>query len=216
MLNMDMIGRLVENKLVVFGVGSSPDWPELIEKASDVDGLEISSNETAFAPSDQSVFYANDIPVLQFFTGLHTDYHTPEDDWNKINSVGETQVLELISNLVFDIDNRTLRIAYSEVVESQRSASRFNVYLGTVPDYTNEDAGVKLMDVKKNSPAERAGLGGGDIIIAFDEVEIRNIYDYVYALGLSSPGRTSNLVILREGKRIDISIVPEPRDAGNN
>ncbi len=216
MINMDMIGRLLDNKLIVLGVGSSPDWPKLIEKSNMGTGLEISSNDTAFAPSDQAVFYAKDIPVLQFFTGLHTDYHTPEDDWDKINSEGETLVLELISNLVFDIDNRTEMIAYSEVVESERSASRFNVYLGTIPDYASQETGVRLMDVKKDSPADRAGLTGGDIIIAFDEIEIRNIYDYVYALEQSSPGNISQIVIIREGKRIDVRIVPEPRSTGNN
>jgi hypothetical protein len=211
MINMDMVGRLRNHKLTVLGAGSSPEWKALIESVSYNTGLTLKISDSGFAPSDQVVFYAKEIPVLQFFTGVHPDYHTPEDDWQKINSEGERKVLNLISNIIWDLNKRPEKIAFSRAREEGKAASSFNVYLGTIPDYSDESDGVKLLGVKKGSPAQKAGLRNGDIIVGFDGKTITNIYDYVYSLAESKPGLSAEIVVIRGTKRVKFNIVPESR-----
>ncbi len=211
MINMDMIGRLDKDKLTVFGVGSSPGWKELINEANTGFNFEISLNNSGFAPSDQSVFFAKKIPVLHFFTGLHADYHTPSDDWEKINPAGERKVLKLISEIILELNSAQEKIAFSDVIEPKKGYSKFNVYLGTIPDYSNQVEGVKLMGVRGGSPADKAGILGDDIIVQFNGLEIKNIYDYVYTLGKSKAGVPTSLVVLRNYKPLSLIIVPEPR-----
>jgi len=216
MINMDMIGRLDEDKLTIFGVGSSPEWGGLINDSNSDYNFEISLNNSGFAPSDQSVFFAKKIPVLHFFTGLHDDYHTPGDDWEKINSKGQQKVLSLMADIIVDLDSQQHRVAFSNVEEPKKVSSKFNVYLGTIPDYSNQIEGVKLMGVREGSPAQKAGLLDDDTIVQFNGVSIKNIYDYVYALGDSKPGIPTSLVVIRNYKLLSLVIVPEPRSQESN
>lgn len=216
MINMDMIGRLRDNNVTVFGIGSSPEWKGLINNANAEFDFKLSFNNSGFAPSDQSVFFSKGIPVLHFFTGLHQDYHTPGDDWDKVNPQGEKKILNLISDIVKDLNYRENRIAFSNIEEPKRESSKFNVYLGTIPDYSNQVDGVKLMGVKAGSPAEKAGLRDDDTIIMFNGVSIKNIYDYMYALGDSKPGVPANLVVIRNYNPLSLIIVPEPMAGESN
>jgi C-terminal processing protease CtpA/Prc len=211
MINMDMIGRLRDNKLTVFGVGSSPKWKFLLQPSNSNLGFVLKTKDSGFAPSDQSVFYANDIPVLHFFTGVHKDYHAPGDDWQKINQDGEKKILLFISDLIEALDKTPTRIAFSKAKEDERAPSQFNVYVGTIPDYSEEGEGVTLMGVKMGSPAEKAGLRGKDTIVKFGRISVNNIYDYVYALGEAAPDVRTEVVIVRQGKRIKLTVVPEAR-----
>ena len=211
MINMDMIGRLRDDKLTVFGSGSSPEWKPLLESFNSNLGLAVQTKDSGFATSDQTVFYANDIPVLHFFTGVHEDYHAPDDDWQKINSEGEKKILLLISDLIGKLNETSTKIALSKAKEEERAPSQFNVYVGTIPDYSEEAEGVTLMGVKEGSPADKAGLKGRDTIVEFGGKSINNIYDYVYALGEAEAEVPTEIVILREGKRIKLNIVPGSR-----
>ncbi len=211
MINMDMIGRLDGDKLTVFGTGSSPEWEGLINVANSAPKLKISFQDSPFGPSDQSVFYADEIPAIQFFTGLHSDYHTPLDDWQKINSGGEEKVLTLISNLIEELGDSRDRVAFSKSDEKLETASRFKVYLGTIPDYAGQEEGVRLTGVREGSPAFAAGLRGKDTIVELDGKEVKNIYDYSYALGGLKAGVRASLVIIRDGKRMTLEIIPEER-----
>ncbi|MGH7900570.1 MAG: M20/M25/M40 family metallo-hydrolase [Thermodesulfobacteriota bacterium] len=211
MINMDMIGRLRDGKLTILGAGSSPEWKGLLDAANSGIELGFSLDESGFAPSDQSVFYAKNIPVLQFFTGVHSDYHSPGDDWEKINYIGEREVLKLVSNLISELETKPIRIAYSRAQDEKKVPTGLNVYLGTIPDYSDNTRGVKLMGVKQGSPAERAGLKGGDIIVEFAGDTIKNIYDYVYALAEAKPGINVDMIVIRDNKNLRLGVVPEPR-----
>lgn len=217
MINMDMIGRLNEDKLTVFGIGSSPDWNELLQIINDDYKFELSLNNSGFAPSDQSVFFAKEIPVLHFFTGLHEDYHTSGDDWEKTNASGQKKVLQLISELILNLSSKEKMIAFSKIKEPEERSSKFNVYLGTIPDYSNQEDGVKLMGVRDGSPAEKAGLLDDDVIVQFNGKSIKNIYDYVYALSDSKAGKPTSLVVMRNYKPLSLIIIPAPktRDSKN-
>jgi hypothetical protein len=226
MLNMDMIGRLRNGSLFVGGVGTSPIWKPLLEKlnggaqpsASSVAGnssgsrFQLSFGEDGFGPSDHQSFYVKDLPVLFFFTGTHDDYHKPSDTAEKINVDGLKQVAELVRATAIDVANEPQRIAFTKVNVEQRPAGRgFRVYLGTVPNYSDQSDGMKLDGVRPGSPAEKAGLRAGDIVLKLGKTPIKNVYDYTYALGEMRPGEEIEALIKRDGKEVTVKIVPDKR-----
>lgn len=211
MINMDMIGRLRESRLTL-GTGSSVKWRELLHEANSSIHLTLLTKDSGFTPSDQTPFLVNGIPAVQFFTGVHTDYHTPGDDWDKINSEGEAEVLGLVARLIGELNILDKPIAFANTpVRGDIGITRFNVYLGTIPDYSDEGEGVMLIGVKPGSPSEEAGLRGGDVIIEFDGKKIRDIYDYVEALNAAKPGVPANITVARGGSTLSFTVVPKGR-----
>jgi aminopeptidase YwaD len=225
MLNMDMIGRLRNGSLFVGGVGTSPAWKPLMEKLNSAAQITASSvgngsggrfklgfGEDGFGPSDHQSFYVRDIPVLFFFTGTHDDYHKPSDTADKINAEGLKQVAEFVRDIAVDVANEQPRIAFTKVKVEQRPTGRgFRVYLGTVPNYSDQSDGLKLDGVRPGSPAERAGLRAGDIVVKLGKMPIKNVYDYTYALGEMRGGEEVEAVIRRDGKEMTVKITPEKR-----
>jgi membrane-associated protease RseP (regulator of RpoE activity) len=212
MLNMDMIGRLRDQKLVVGGAGTSPDWEKLLDDANEF-GLKVTKHQDGYGPSDHSVFYGKDIPVLFFFTGSHPQYHKPEDDANLIEYKGEATVLEYVEKIMQEIMELPASPKFTRVSsQSEQIATRgFRVYLGTIPDYAEEVKGVKLTGVREGSPAEKAGIRGGDVIVEFGGKQIDNVYDYTYALQEHKPGDTVTVVVLRDGQRVSMEVKLEHR-----
>ncbi|HSB08489.1 MAG TPA: M28 family peptidase [Blastocatellia bacterium] len=225
MLNMDMIGRLRNGSLFVGGVGTSPVWKPLLEKlngpapptasaAGNGSGnrFQLSFGEDGFGPSDHQSFYVRDLPVLFFFTGTHEDYHKPSDTADKINAEGLKQVAELVREIALEVANEPQRIAFTKVKVEQRPTGRgFRVYLGTVPNYSDQSDGMKLDGVRPGSPAEKAGLRAGDIITRLAKTPVKNVYDYTYALGEMRPGEEVEVMIKRDGKEMTVKITPDKR-----
>jgi Zn-dependent M28 family amino/carboxypeptidase len=225
MLNMDMIGRLRNDSLFVGGVGTSPAWKPLLDKlngsmspTSSAVGngsgnrFQLSFGEDGFGPSDHQSFYVRDIPVLFFFTGTHDDYHKPSDTADKINTQGLKKVAEFVREIALSVANEPQRIAFTKVKVEQRPTGRgFRVYLGTVPNYSDQNDGLKLDGVRPGSPAEKAGLRAGDIVIKLGKMPIKNVYDYTYALGEMRGGEEVEAVIRRDGKEMTVMITPERR-----
>jgi Tol biopolymer transport system component len=212
MLNMDMIGRLRDKKLVVGGIGTSPSWKPIITSANQ-DSLKITMNEDGYGPSDHSMFYSKDIPVLFFFTGAHSDYHKPEDDPDRIHYDGMMDVISYVKRIAEKILELPSRPQFVRVKsKAQDIAARgFRVYLGTIPDYSEEVKGVKLTGVREGSPAQTAGIQAGDIIVEFDGKQIENIYDYTYALQQHKADEVVTVVVLRNEKRIPLNVKLERR-----
>lgn len=196
MINLDMIGRVKDSALVVQGVGTAPNFTELVQRNNTE--LKLSLKKDGLGPSDHSSFYQKNVPVLFFFTGLHDDYHRVSDDAEKINAPGTVQVLNLVVKIATEIANSDSLPVFTKVESGERQmASSFRVYVGTVPDYASDVEGMKLSGVRAGGPAERAGLQAGDIIIRFDKLDIKNIYDYTYALAEFSPGDEVEVIVLR-------------------
>jgi Tol biopolymer transport system component len=214
MLNMDMIGRLRDNKLVVGGVGTSPAWQDLLNKAN-LDQFKMTFNQDGYGPSDHGSFYMKDIPVLFFFTGSHAEYHRPEDDAWLINYDGLEKVSNYVWRVAEGISDLPAPLQFTKVKGgAQETAGRgFRVYLGTIPDYTEEVKGVKLSGVREGSPAEKGGIKGGDIIVEFAGKKIENIYDYTYALQEHKAGETITIVVTRDGKPVSLQVTLEKRPA---
>jgi aminopeptidase YwaD len=225
MLNMDMIGRLRNDSLFVGGVGTSPEWKPLLEKLNagnpappsaaapgPSNKFQFSFGEDGFGPSDHQSFYVKDIPVLFFFTGTHDDYHKPSDTADKINAPGAARVAQLVRGVAETIASEPERLAFTKVkVEQRPTGTGFRVYLGTVPNYSDQSDGMKLDGVRPGSPAEKAGLHAGDFVIKLGKTPVKNVYDYTYALGELSPGEEVEVVIKRDGREMTLKIIPARR-----
>jgi aminopeptidase YwaD len=211
MLNLDMVGRLREGRLSGGGVGTSPEFRQIIEAANG-GRLTLRLNEDGFGPSDHASFYAKQIPVLFFFTGSHEDYHKPSDTAEKINYEGQAQVVAFVADIVRALDRQTARPAYAATRgEAGGRSTGFRVYLGTVPSYAESNDGLALDAVRDDSPAKKAGLQAGDKIVRLAGREIKNVYDYTYALGEMQPDREYEVEVVRGGKRLKLKIAPQAR-----
>jgi aminopeptidase YwaD len=213
MINMDMIGRMKGRRLTVGGSGSSPLWREVLGRVNQNSELELKFDDDGYGPSDHSSFYAKDIPVLFLFTGVHSDYHRPSDDYDKINLDGTQKVLELVYQTVLSLDDQPERPLFTKAKKSSDTPRRseFQVYLGTIPEYGEEVDGVKLSGIREGSPAARAGLKGGDIIVECGGKQIKNVYDYTYLLSDRKPGDILEIVVLRGNERLKLQATLEPR-----
>jgi hypothetical protein len=218
MVNMDMVGRMRDDGLDVHGVGTSSAWKPLVEEADKSAGLKLRLHEGGFGPSDHNPFYVAGRPVLFVFTGVHADYHRPSDTADKINAAGIAKVVELMGAIVSGMAGNSEPVAFTRVAadkEEQTASRGFRVWVGGIPDYSAEAPGVTLAGITPGSPAEQAGLQAGDVIVRFGGKEIRNIYDYTYALGEHQPGDTVEAVLKRAGQdvRLDITLGTRPSAA---
>jgi len=212
MINMDMIGRLKDSTLVVEGIGTSPLLGEMIERLNRSYGFTLRLKKGGYGPSDHASFYSKNIPVLFFFTNLHDDYHRVSDDAEKINAAGEAAILKMVAAAATEIANVATTPQFTKASpDSQPQARGFRVSVGTIPDYAAEANGMKISGVREDSPAEKAGLQGGDIIIKFGQFDIKNVYDYTYALGSFNPGDEVEIVAMRADKKIVVKAKLEGR-----
>lgn len=216
MINMDMIGRMKENQLILYGLGTSPGWEKLVDdlNAESDFGFELKKNKDGTGPSDHSTFYQAEMPVLALFTGIHSDYHKPSDDADKINVDDEARIVKFAYAFAKNVDELTERPQFTKVESTERRQSRgaFRVYVGTIPDYAETDVeGLKLSGVSSGSPAEKIGLQAGDVIIKFGPREVKNIYDYTYALQDFKPGDEIEIVAMRGAEKLNFMMTLEAR-----
>jgi hypothetical protein len=208
MLNLDMIGRMQERTLVVSGYDTSPAWNDLLDRSNEGLDLDLKKSSGGFGGSDHTAFYKDDIPVLFFFTGAHDDYNTPNDDWDRINAEGEALILEYIDRVILAIGNADDLPPFkrSEAAKGRGGRGSLPVYMGTVPDFTHEGEGFAIIGTKEGSPAEKAGLLKGDVIVRMDGTDVRNIYDFMGVLSGQKPGNVIDVVVIREGAEVTIPV----------
>jgi aminopeptidase YwaD len=213
MINMDMIGRMRNKRLIVGGAGTSPVWRDLLTRFNRDSGFDLKFQDDGYGPSDHSSFYGKDIAVLFFFTGVHQDYHKPTDDYEKLDTFSEAELLKYVYRVIAEVGAFDTRPLFTKTKESPRSegGSEFRVYLGTIPDYGEEVEGVKLTGVREGSPAAKAGLKGGDVIVECAGKQIKNIYDYTYVLQEHKVGEVVDIVVLRNRERASFKATLESR-----
>ena len=207
MINLDMVGRLRENRLTVFGARSGENLSDLVTKNARALGLDITDSNDV-GRSDHMSFYSKKIPVLHFFTGTHGDYHRATDTWDKLNFEGMAKISDLVLVTALEIANRKEPIRFvslpSRPSETAGSARGVRVYLGTIPDYRAVATGVLLAGVSSGSPAAQAGLREGDVIVRLGDKDIQNIEDLTDALQAHKSGDQVNVVVLRGGAPITL------------
>ncbi len=206
MLNMDMVGRLNEEKvLAINGAGTSPMWKEVLPTIQ-VDSIKIKTTDSGIGPSDQTSFYLKDIPVLHFFTGQHTDYHKPSDDSELVNYDGLHSVSKFIATLVETLDQKG-KLAFTKTKDEQKQGASFKVSLGVMPDYVYDGEGMRIDAVIEGKPAEKAGLKAGDVVVKIGDVEVKDIYDYMEGLSKFNKGDKATVKVKRKDKVVEKEVV---------
>lgn len=206
MVNMDMIGRLKEDKsLVIGGVGTNPEFTKIVERNKPA-GFNITLEESGVGPTDHTSFYLKNIPVINFFTGTHTDYHKPSDDEDKINYYG----VENIVNCIFRVANDVASLDKIDFVKTKINAGKtvpkYKVTLGIMPDYTDHGDGLHVDGVTENRPAQIAGIKEGDIITKIGDCEIKEVYGYMNCLAKISAGDELPVTLLRNGETVTVKV----------
>ncbi|WP_254513691.1 M20/M25/M40 family metallo-hydrolase [Anatilimnocola floriformis] len=213
MFNLDMVGRLDQNKLIVYGTGTAKEFDPLVDELGKKYEFKITKHEGGFGPSDHSSFYAKKIPVLHLFTGTHSDYHRPSDDSPKLNIEGMQRIADFLLDVVNKTDSAEARPTYIKNDKQEGIASSTSggpegerPYLGSIPDFAANDEGLAITGVSPGSPAEKAGMKGGDIIIKLGESKISGIEDLQSSLFKYKIGETIKVIVKRDGKEVTLEV----------
>src|SRR5579859_1126592 len=215
MINMDMIGRIRDDKIYIGGVGTGSTFQTLLEQAQKDEPFKIEYSAGGYSSSDHTSFVTKKIPVLFFFSGLHSDYHKPSDTWDKINAPSAARLLDMVESVTLQLANAQQPPAFQVVAEDKPPAggggAGYGPYFGSIPDFGQTENGVKFSDVKPNSPAAKAGLRAGDILVQFGDKPIKNLYDFTDALRRSKVGDVVDVKVLRDGQPVTASVKLEQR-----
>ncbi|GMU24874.1 MAG: hypothetical protein AMXMBFR13_49450 [Phycisphaerae bacterium] len=207
MLNMDMIGRLRDNRLEVFGIQTASEFEDILNRQAGLLGFQLKASGGGFGPSDHTSFYKKKIPALHFFTGLHNDYHMPGDDTHTVNAEGGAKVVQLIHNVAAGLTAAPQRPTYVAVVDKERPRTGLKVRLGVLPSYADdEEPGMQIEGASPASPAERAGLREGDRILMIGTHEVNDVHGLMDALGAFNPNDEATITVLREGRRLKLGV----------
>jgi len=217
MINMDMIGRIRDHKIYVGGIGTGTTFGPLVKKAAAKQSFEADFSEsTGYGSSDHTSFTAKQLPVLFFFSGLHSDYHKPGDTWDKIDAPSAVMLLHMVSDVIDGLTGDAAPPQFVRVVEPKPhgeeaghtgKVSGYGPDFGSIPDFAEIPNGVRFADIRPGSPAAKAGLKAGDIMTEFDGKPIQNLYDFTYALRAKKPGDEVLVKVLRSGQPIDAKVL---------
>ncbi len=215
MINLDMVGR-AGGRIMVDGLANAPSIEADLAAAESSSSLKLKAlrGGPGAGASDDATFLLRKIPSINFFSGFHSDYHRPSDTWEKIDAAGGAAVADLALALARQLANRGQRPPFVETVQQQDPHSSGNVgavsgygpYFGSVPDFANEGQGVKFAEVRAGSPAAKAGLRGGDVMIGFGGAPIKTLYDFTFALREKKPGDRVDVIVLRDGKEVKATV----------
>ena len=203
MVNLDMVGRVKDNKFSVLSCKTAEEFEQIVADANKYVGFDITCKGDGYGPSDHMNFFLAEKPVLFLFSGAHEDYHKASDDWDKINYADMSRVVMLTDNLVRGIDGMNKPLTFVKATEPPPDqGGRFRVTFGTIPDYAQPDSliGVLLSGVREGGPAATAGIKGGDLLTKMGDVKLNNIYDFVFALRRYAPGDSVEVHYMRDGQ----------------
>lgn len=205
MINMDMVGRLNEEKaLAVHGIGTSPLWNQTVFAANT--SFKLAEHESGVGPSDHTSFYLNDIPVLHLFTGQHDDYHKPGDDSEKLNYDGMRMIQDYILSIIAELDNNG-KLTFTKTKDESAAVPSFKVGLGVVPDYLFSGEGMRIDGVSEGRAAQNAGLEKGDIVIKMGDSTVVDMMSYMRVLSTFDVGDATTVVIDRKGEELTKDVV---------
>lgn len=235
MLNMDMIGRVREGTAFAYGSSTSAGWDAILAQVK-VPNLKLDVRPNARADSDQASFARRKVPILFFHTGLHDEYHTENDTWDKIYYRGMVDVLEAVSQTVDALDRAEQKLVWADQAEiGSRAGDRQarpggnsaptnpagnpgnqgrRVRIGFIPDMASGGPGVLLAGTTPDTPAAKAGLKAGDRVLKIGDKKLDGLEDMQAAMMALEVGKPVDLVILRDGKEIIVKIVPETPAGG--
>jgi hypothetical protein len=197
-INIDMLGRIDSTKktLTINGVGTSNKWIDVLKKLeTDTQNIKIATTESGLGPSDHASFYLENIPVLHFFSGQHRDYHTPDDDEDRINYQGMYHSIQAIKQIVCHTKRKKLDFVKTKDISPGKM--RFKVTLGVMPDYSFSGEGMRIDGVTPDRPAAAAGLQRDDVVIQIGDYPVKDMMGYMSALGKLEKGDTVPVTVIR-------------------
>ena len=203
MINMDMVGRLKDSALAVYGTGTSPIFKQTLKSHNN--NFKLIQKESGVGPSDHTSFYLADIPVLHFFTGQHSDYHKPSDDIETLNYDGMGIISNYIFNIISDLNDNG-KLAFRKTKNESEETPRFKVGLGVIPDYMYDGEGMRVDGVSEDKPAIKAGIQKGDIVVELGGNKITDMMSYMKALSVFKAGDKTTVVVTRDGKEVKADI----------
>jgi hypothetical protein len=207
MINLDMVGRMRDNRLLILGARSATEWQPLLDSVNAAFHLDVHASGDGWGPSDQSSFFAKRRPVLHFFTDLHGDYHRPADTWDKINASGIAAVAAFAADLARRLAARAAPLTFVDAPPPQMAAGTGErAYLGSIPDMTSEPGGVRLSGVRAGSPADAAGIRAGDVIVGIGADTVADLNDMQNALVKHHPGETVNIRVRRGDQTLTLTV----------
>lgn len=214
MINMDMIGRIKDEKVYIGGVGTGSTFQPILTAGAKNSPFHFEYSAGGYAASDHTSFVARKIPVLFFFSGLHSDYHKPSDTWDKINAPDAARLLDFIAGVITQIDTAAARPKFITVaaedphsgVTDTGGGGGYGPWFGSIPDFGESENGVRFSDVQPGSPAAKAGLKAGDVLVDFAGKPIHNLYDFTDALRRSKVGDVVAVTVLRDAKPLKASV----------
>jgi hypothetical protein len=214
MINMDMIGRIKDKKVYIGGVGTGSTFQSVLAADAKDSPFHFDYSAGGYGASDHTSFVARKIPVLFFFSGLHSDYHKPSDTWDKINAPDSARLLDFIAGVITQLDTAAARPKFVTVatedphsgVNDTSGGGGYGPWFGSIPDFGESESGVRFSDVQPGSPAAKAGLKAGDVLVDFAGKPIHNLYDFTDALRRSKVGDVVAVTVLRAGKPLKGSV----------
>ena len=208
MVNLDMVGRLDGDKLIVHGTGTGTGLDALVDRLIGQHRFKAAKEPGGFGPSDHASFYAKKVPVLHLFTGSHRDYHRPSDTADKINYEGMARLAALVADIVRELAAAPERPAYVEVASKMFARGGGDrPYFGSIPDFGKPGGGYAISGVAKDSPAAQGGLKGGDLIVRIGGSAVTGLEDFDSALRKHKGGETVPVVVKREGQEVTLQVV---------
>ena len=221
MINMDMVGRLRDNELTVYGTGSGDKMDAILESANKKESarseaFNLFKVETGYGPSDHQSFFVAGVPVLFFFTGLHDDYHRPSDDFDKINFTGLTRITDTVCDVAVEVATDPVRPTHRPTDRQVNIRRQLRVVLGVrmSDDSEGDDSdgdGVLISDVTKGSTADRGGIRTGDRLTRLGKTDLATPADLLGALRRLNPGDEVTAEVDRDGNRFEATLTMDAR-----
>ncbi len=204
MVNLDMVGRLRDNELTLYGTGSADALDEIIDRSNARYQFKLFKVKTGYGPSDHQSFYKAGIPILFFFTGLHNDYHRPTDDADKIDFAGTARITEMVADVALRLAVRAERPKYAETENKVRIRRQLTAYIGV--SLSDRGAHVVLSGVNEGGPADVGGLKAGDQLELMGKQKIRTSAEVLEVLRNRSPGQSMKIRVVRDGRPLDVNV----------
>jgi membrane-associated protease RseP (regulator of RpoE activity) len=210
MLNLDMLGRSTKNRLSATGVGTGDSFEAILKEANEITKLKLTLSKSAYPGSDHTPFYMKKIPIIFFFTGVHSDYHAPSDTVDKINFPVLVKTSKVVYLTVAKLAAQEKRPTFVSVRTPGRRGQR-GPRMGIVPDFGFEGKGARISAVSPDTPAAKAGLAEGDVIVEFNGKAVDGMTALFGLLSKVKPGQKVKIAYLRKGKRTETEIQFEKR-----
>ena len=211
MIDLDMVGRMRDDTLQVFGEDTAAEWTELLTGACNAAGVDCIPATGGLGGADRAPFFEAGIPAIHFFTGVHGDRHQPSDTPDKLNATGMAQVARIAEHLARNVSVLGGRLAFQKnaAPPGEGDTRGFGASLGTIPDPApppNGQKGMLLAGVRRGGPADAAGLRKGDVLVRLDGHVVGGMDDVKFVMTQSRPGAHMKAVVIRDGKELAVDV----------